>query len=402
MFLQRLKLRAPVVSPSWVDRAALRAAFRPGVRVLGVVAGPGYGKTVLASQLAAAWRGPTFWYGCDDTDADLAVFAAHLAALTSGGDLPSAPPATPKEVGANAAQALSTLENALVVFDDVHALHGRSLAALADLVERATSAGVSFVLCGRSLPLPVHGLAARGSYASLSATDLAFDEERSRAYLGAASGGRLSADRIAEFARRIEGWPVGLALAASMPAREHDEVSFDNAASLEILFEYFAAEVLDGLDEDDRRFLLETSILEHLEADACDAVAATDDARDRLARLVRRGLFIARNRSDAFDIHRLFLAFLRDRLAKEYGAADREILHERAAAFFAARRDDVGTIEHLIAANRRDRAADTLARCALALFASGRTAQLERLLVDLGEDRVRAEPVLAVARGRVL
>lgn len=406
MFLRRSKLRAPTLSASWIPRAELSAALRPGISVLAIVAGPGYGKTVLASQLAAAWSGPVFWYACDQADADLAVFAAHLNAMIAGRQFePTAPAATPpttaEEVGANAAESLAALLNALVIFDDVQVLHGQSLAAFKHLVDRASASGVSFVMSGRESPLPLHGLAARGRLATLSMDELAFDDAASRDYLNTVSAGRLESDRVADLVRRIGGWPAGLALAASMPSRKRRGGNAPDDASLEMLFDYLAAEVLDALDGDDRTFLLDTSILEDLEIEVCDAVTGRSDSRQRLTRLSRRGLFIARSRADAFEAHGLFAAFLRDRLEREYSPAARAALHDRAAVIFARRGDDVKAIEHQIAAGRHDVAAESLAHVALALHASGATSQLERLLAGIGADRVAANPVLAIARGRL-
>ena len=401
MFVRRLKLRPPAVLPTWLSH--LRAAtFGPGVRVIAVVAGPGYGKTVYASQLANAWPGPVFWYACDAGDADLAVFAAHLSAMTKeAGRTAGAPPATPQEVGANAAEVLATTPQALVVFDDVHALQGHSLAALGDLIDRASAIGITFVLCGREMPLALHGFAARGSLASVAASALAFDEATSRRFLSDACGGRLAPERIEEFVRLVEGWPAGLSLAASMPAANQRTSAPGGVASLEMLFAYLAAEVLDDLDEDERRFLLETAILEDLEVDACDAVVRSRDARERLGRLARRGLFVARSSEAAFEAHGLFSVFLRDRLAREYSSEARAVLHDRAAAFFVERGDHLRAIEHHLRAGRRDVAAKSLARMALPLLASGRAAQVERLLTEIGAERVADEPVLAIARGRL-
>jgi len=403
MLLRPLKLRVPEVSRAWVNRIDVAAPLHDGVRVLAVVAGPGFGKTVLATQVAASWPGTVFWYVCDEVDADLAVFAAHLATLT---DAPVAstgtPPPAPEEVAANALDAFLKRPGALVVFDDVHRLSGASLGALTDLIRRGAALGVSFLLGGRELPLPAHRFASHGSFALISAAELVFDEQRSRDYLANAFGNRLDARRIAELARQIGGWPAGLALAAAVPAREFCGDAPLDAPSFEMLFDYLATEVFASLDPGDRRFLLDICVLDDLETDACDAVAQTTDARQRLNRLAKLGLFVASRDADAFEMQHLFKSFLRDRLGREYAEPARNDVHVRAADFFAQRGDAAKSIEHRLAAGQYDAAAAALAGVALPLVATGQADRVDRLLTALGPQRVAADPLLGVARGRLL
>ncbi len=370
-----------------MNRIDAAAPLGDGVRLLAIVAGPGFGKTVYASQVAAAWPGPVFWYDCAAEDADLGVLAAQLAALT-GTSVPSTgAPSSPEEVAANAVAALHERLGALIVFDDVHRLHGAALAALTGLVRRGAALGISFVLSGRELPLPAHRFASHGSFALISASDLTFDEKRSRDYLAKAFAGRLAEGRIAELAREIGGWPAGLTLAAAIPAQRFRGDAPLDPTSLETLFDYLAAEVFDSLEPDDRRFLLEISILDDLEIVACNAVAQTNDARRYLARLAKRGLFIANRNADAYEMQRLFTSFLRDRLVRDYPERARNALHERASDFFAQRGDDAKAIEHRLAAGRHDAAAATLAAVALPLVATGQAERVDRLLTALGPQR---------------
>jgi ATP/maltotriose-dependent transcriptional regulator MalT len=78
MFVHRLKLQAPLPLPTWIERPMVARKLGPAGGVYSIVAGPGYGKTVLAAQMFEAWSGPKLWYSLDLADADLAVFAAHF------------------------------------------------------------------------------------------------------------------------------------------------------------------------------------------------------------------------------------------------------------------------------------------------------------------------------------
>ena len=381
---------------------------------MSVVAGPGYGKTVFAAQLFDAWDGPKLWYSLDTTDTDLAVFAAHVETMLRSLERMRAIEGeswrlgSPKEVGSIFAELLSDVRPApLFVFDDVHVLEGsRAQAALAVLIERATRNGATFILCGRSMPVSLHAMAAAAQLASAGPSELAFDESESRAYLSRATG--LSEDPIAldRLARRAEGWPAGLALVASTANNSHGDggpelLSARDEDTQRLLFDYLAEEVLVSLSEDERSFLVETSILDVLEIGLCDAVTGIESARDMLPSLARRGLFISRRSEEAYTAHQLFREFLRHMLVRSMSRDVVATLHRRAANALAKRGDQPGAIAHLLDAGDLDGAAVALEEGAATMLASGMLARLDAFLQRIGRERVDVRPTLLIAQGQL-
>jgi ATP/maltotriose-dependent transcriptional regulator MalT/DNA-binding SARP family transcriptional activator len=412
VFVHRLKLRPPQLLPLWIERPVIERRLRAGVRVLSIVGGPGYGKTVLAARLHAAWEGPKLWYSLDPSDADIAIFATHVDAMIRGlegarafdGDAWRL--SSPREVGSQFAESLAdVMPSPLVVFDDVHVLDGsRALPALVEFVERAARVGVTFVLCGRTMPVPLHAFAAGGALATVSAADLAFDDREATAYLERTAE-TPNAAGLTRLVRRAEGWPAGLALIARTasarggPAPETLSAHDDETRGL--LFEYLATEVLEGLHDRERRFFLETSILEELEAELCDDVLELGDSSAVLASFAARGLFIARRGDDAYTAHQLFREFLRHNLERTYPPEAVSGLHRRAARALAERGDHPGAVAHLIAAGDADQAAAALERSALAMYDSGLASRVATFLERIGDARIEASPTLLIALGRV-
>jgi ATP/maltotriose-dependent transcriptional regulator MalT/DNA-binding SARP family transcriptional activator len=414
MFVHRMKLRPPQVLPSWIERPNVERRFTAGTSVMSIVAGPGYGKTVFAAQLFDAWDGPKLWYSLDATDADLAVFAAHVESMLRSLERMRKIEGetwrlgSPKEVGSLFAELLSDVKPApLFVFDDVHVLEGsRAQAALSVLIERATRNGATFVLCGRSMPVALHAVAAAAQLSSAGPGELAFDEGESLSYLSRATG--LGEDPIAldRLARRAEGWPAGLALVASTAASHRRDagpelLSGRDEDTQRLLFDYLAEEVLGSLSPDERSFLVETSILDTLEISLCDAVTQRESARDLLPSLARRGLFISRRSEEAYTAHQLFREFLRHTLVRSMPREAVAILHRRAAAALSQRGDQPGAITHLLDAGDLDGAAVALEEGAGTMLASGMLARLEAFLQRIGRERVDVRPTLLIAQGQV-
>ncbi len=412
MFVHRLKLRAPQLLPLWIERDEIERRFHAGIRVFSIVAAAGFGKTVSAAQLYAAFEGPKFWYSLDLSDGDLAVFAMHLEAMVEGvagvrefgGE--AWRQGSPREVGANFAERLAEISPPpLVVFDDVHAIADtRAALTLATLLERGVRAGVSFVLAGRSMPVSLHQIAASAQYASVLANDLAFAPDEARRYFLRAGRARVPNPATGALLRMAEGWPAGLALIASrstaagaataMHAPHGDETR-------RLLFDYLATEVLAALGERERRLLLNTSILEDLDASLCDVLLGTEDAREILASLAARGLFVTRRGEDAFSCHQLFREFLLDHLKAVAGGAGVALLHRRAARALEAAGERPASIGHLVRAGDLDEAATALEQTARAMLQEGLISSVSRILDALGPGRIDASPLLMTALGRV-
>jgi len=414
MFVHRLKLRSPQLLPSWIPRPDLSGRFHPSASVLSIVASPGYGKTVLAAQHYEAWTGPKAWYSLDRDDADLAVFAVHLETMIRS--LGAKPPfdgdtwrvGSPKEVGSIFAEMLAEAQTPpLVVFDDVDALEGgRSLPALDEFLQRATRGGAVFVVTGRSMPLSLHAFAAGSRLVTVSAGDLAFDAAESRAYLARATPHRPDETALDRLAERAEGWPAGLALVATAASLTGAPAGPDVLTAPEdqtrpLLFAYLAAEVLDGLAAGERRFLLETSILDVLNAELCDAVTQRCDAAAILPSLCARGLFVTRHTGDAYKTHQLFREFLHDTLLRTRDRADIAALHQRAGAALAQRGDQSGQIAHLLDAGDLDEAAAALETAAFAMLSAGLLERVAAYLERIGRARIESSPTLLIARGRL-
>ena len=387
---------------------------------MSITAGPGYGKTVLATRLFEAWTGPKLWYSLDHSDTDLAVFATHLdAGLRSVGlDMPSfdtldaASLGSPKDIGGRFADALAVKHadddpaaSPLVVFDDAHTIEGsRTLAAVNELVDRGYRHGACFIVTGRSIPIPLHQIAASSQLVTFGATDLAFDEGEARAFLD-----RARRDDAADsdwLVSRAEGWPAGLALIASGGSAKdagggHAPLAAGDEEARRFLFDYLASEVLNSLTPTDRQFLEDTSIVDQLEVGLCDAIRSASDSRATLESFARRGLFVVQVSEDAFTYHQLFQDFLRHHTRRSQSAERTSLLHRRAADFLAARGEPAVAIEHYLAAGDAVQAAGLLEEKAFSLLRAGLVSAVGAIVRQIPDERIASSPTLLAALGRL-
>jgi len=416
VFVHRLKFTPPPSLSTWLERPHLERRFKTGVRVVSITAGPGYGKTVLATRLFEKWRGPKLWYSLDNSDTDLAVFATHLdAGLRSIGlEMPTfdtvdaASLGSPKDIGGRFADALvpnDPTDATLLVFDDAHTIEGsRTLAAVGELVERGYRHGACFIVTGRTIPIPLHQIAASTQLISFGATDLAFDAGETRTFLDRTKGeGQAGSDWLVS---RAEGWPAGLALIASggsgKDAREGQApLTAGDEEARRFLFDYLASEVLNGLGETDRRFLEDTSIVDQLEVGLCDAIRGANDSRTTLEAFARRGLFVVKISEDTFTYHQLFQEFLRHHARRSLTPERSALLHRRAGDFLAARGDPSTAIAHYLDGGDVAQAADLLEEKAFDLLRAGLVSAVGAIVRKIPETRIASSPTLLGALGRL-
>jgi LuxR family maltose regulon positive regulatory protein len=331
--MRELTLRIPAVRSDVVTRARLAPLRRSAERsrVVLVSAPAGYGKSTLVAQWSGLDRRASGWVQLHRGDNDPLVLLARVAAALERtgpvrGELLeelSRPMPRIDEVALPLLAAdLGERDPFVLVLDDAHVITAeKSRALLAFLVDQIRS-GSQVVLVTRGDPgVPLGRLRASGDLAEIGTALLALDATETREV--AASGGLELSEEAAEALReRTEGWAAGVALATlSLRGREDGT---DRAAGLsgnqQQIADYLVEEVLERQPEQLKRFLLGTSILDHMTAPLCDAVLGTDDAAGSLEALARSNAFVVAldDHREWFRYHHLFRDLLRAELKRRH------------------------------------------------------------------------------------
>jgi DNA-binding SARP family transcriptional activator len=404
------RLLPPRRPPACLEREDLvgRVAASFGGRVAAVLAGAGWGKSVLLAQALERAPMPWVWCSCDER-LDPSLLLAHLSAGLAeripgfGAALDLTGPEA-AQVAAFANEITGTVaDDLLLALDDVHALPPASARTLGDLV-RDLPPQIHFAIAARRpLPFPVGRLRTRG-VAEFGERDLALSSEVA-AGLVRTSAPELDPDRVDEIVSRTEGWMAGLILATqaaragTSPARSVEE---------EHLFDFLAEEVFDSQPLDLQRFMLDTAVLDRFTPELAAAVSGRQDATDIIRVLVEGHLFTigmdAQHRW--YRYHHLFQAFLRGRLAK-LGGEEAQALHRRAARAWLEAEEPVEAIGHLLAAGDHEEAAEALDPLAEGMATSPQAATLAGYLAALPQELrhsrgslVLVEGLLSYAQGR--
>jgi LuxR family maltose regulon positive regulatory protein len=386
LYLPRLRLNV-------VSRPHLIERLNEGLhRKLTLISAPaGFGKTTLVSEWVEGIERPTAWLSLDEGENDPARFLAYLVAALQTiaakigeevlGVLQSPQPPPPEAILTALLNEITTLpDNFVLVLDDYHVIDTKAVdIALTYLVEHLPPQ-MHLVIATREDPqLPLARLRARSHLTELRAADLRFTTSEAAAFLNQVMGLSLSAADIAALEGHTEGWIAGLQLAALSLQGHQDVPGFIRAFAGDhrYIVDYLVEEVLQGLPEPVRCFLLQTSILDQLSGPLCDAVTGQEEGKARLEALERGNFFVVPldDKRHWYRYHHLFAEVLSahvmaeqpdqvstlHRHASEWyehnGLADNAIRHALEAFDF---KRAAGLIERAVPAMRRRRLETTV------------------------------------------
>lgn len=401
------KLQRPTPRPNFIRRTHLvqRLSRLIDCKAALVQGPPGSGKTTLLAAFAADHPQWTFrWVSLDHSDDDVRTFWSYvLGALTP--DLGAKAEKWRQLIGAtlraeDVDAVLAVLVNewqpeqdVFLVLDDAHWLTDAGLVASLQFFMRYSSERVRVIFLSRKqVPIPLSEWRIAGRLLEIDNDDLKVSDEEARRFLTETLALPLDDALLQHLIRQAEGWIGGLQLLglaadqhrAQGENRSHDadprriqagprpETGSDDAINGDGLdrpvFAYLSETILDRLPGAERDFLIETSVLDYLDADACRAVTGDEDAGRRLDDVVAKNLFViaVNEKRGLYRYHPLFHEFLQQMYAR-LPLERRHRLQRRAARYYASRASSdpkaaQRSVTHYLAADGTEEALAVISR----------------------------------------
>jgi LuxR family maltose regulon positive regulatory protein len=351
------------------------------VPVVSVVAPPGYGKSTLLAQWAAANDPASAWVSCDEGDNDPAVLMACLAgALARIGAIdehlvePLAQGAAITAVPALMDAIRAGARPAVLVLDQVEAITNRECQYILAEVALRLPPGWQIAMASRhALPLPLPRLRLQGGVLELGAGELAMSADEARRLLHG-TGAAPDDAALVQLLDSTEGWPIGLYLAgltvkagAGWRGVRHSGSDGDDVRT------YLRAEILEQISDAELAFLTRSSVLARVSGSLCDATVRGTGSARLLEQLERRNLLVVPldRRREWYRYHHLFREILTEELRRREPQLVPQ-LHTRAAAWFEAHDLADEAIEHAQKAGDPDLVARLVLEHMQPVWASGR------------------------------
>jgi LuxR family transcriptional regulator, maltose regulon positive regulatory protein len=389
----------------WALLARLARISRD-VRLVLLVAPPGYGKTTTLAQWGEIDDRRFGSVQLDDSDNDPATMVGDIAAaawadrdpdeLSSVLDLAKAGHAD--EAVAELAAVLATAEPGVVVLDDLHTI--RRSAALQVVADLAAELPAGWMIAAASQWRPrmrLSRLRGHGRLLEFGSADLAFGSDETTDLLRKL-GVDLPAPEIRKIVAHTEGWPAGIYLAGlSIAAHpEPTEAAAEIAGSSRYMVDYFLDEVLTRQSAQTARFLLRTSVLDRICGSLCDAVLDTTGSAAWLNELRALNLFIIPedDQGEWYRYHRLFAEMLQSELHRREPGEGSRVLR-RAAAWYEEHGQPDQAVRYAMAAGDQHTAGRLIAAYGQRFNSAGRIRVVREWLDALDEQLLPDDPPLA-------
>jgi len=377
-----------------------------------VKAEPGYGKSVAVASFLAEIAQRWAWCNLAETESEPLSFLNHLVAmlhtlhpaigeeardlLTQEGGIRHLWPSVVTALVNDLADHLH--EDAFLVLDDYHLASCPEVDAIVQRFIEYMPPHCHLALITRhALHWPaLTRWRAYGEVLEITQKELAFTPQEVTVLFQERFGVKLSDEEAASLAQETEGWIIALQLVGVRGAEGPRKVF--GSRSLQEIFSYLVAEVLEKEPPEVRTFLVQTSVLRYLHPTICDLLVGRTDSARILKDLESHSLFVIGLEPDSYRYHHLFQEMLRSQLDE----STRRSIHKRAAEIFRARGEWEEAVYHFLEAGELSHAGDLLTHHAEAMIWAGRYETLIGWLKRVGERVMDEHPRLWLSLGDCL
>jgi len=341
------KITLPALGKVVARKRLFRLLDRRGTCAVTWISGmAGSGKTTLAASYVKDRDAACLWYQLDERDADPATFFCYLASAAR-----RAPPRKRKQLPlftGEYVQGVATFARRyfedlsvrlgphfLLVFDDYHTIPAT---APFHAVFRAGLASLSpdlhaVVLSRTDSPPAFASMVAQNTLRIVGRRDLRMSIHESAQLLRNEFRRPIPRALVERIHHRTEGWAAGLVLKAKCMTQEEPLPENFDSLTLAEIFDYFAGELFDALDERSKDFLVRTALLPRITGAMAETLTGHARAGRKLVSLARSHLFIERDVSSpsVYQYHPLFREFLQSRAEEVLGQRQSLAVQRQAA-----------------------------------------------------------------------
>jgi LuxR family maltose regulon positive regulatory protein len=409
----KTKLAVPPNQANLMSRSRLIKLLNSGLdRKLIIVSAPaGFGKTTLLGEWAGGHRSFS-WFSLDEGDNDPLRFWIHFISSLQKSRTGIGRAALEMIQSYSHTQlpvetCLTTLINEIfedshtftLILDDYHLISNHSIHTdLKFLIDHMPDRLHLVISTRIKVPFSVGRLRLKNQLMELGADDLRFTPQEITLFARRVIGRNLAEVDIPALGVYSEGWAAGLQIAAIAIKKDLPGDVPVVSQGYEHMIEYFMEEIFSSHPENIQSFLLDTSILERLNGELCNAVTGRQDSAAMLETLCAGNMLIVPldHEHREYRYHVLFADTLRGRF-RRLDNGRMHALHSRACRWFLENNMPNEAIRHAIEAEDWDHAADLVNKYAGIALLRGESSTALRWMQSLPPKHISTHQGLSVS-----
>jgi LuxR family maltose regulon positive regulatory protein len=374
-------------------------------RVVTVSSPAGFGKTnamLCWANLLRDQGRPVLWIAARAGIDSLGSFEVALQQALLGTGLPAVDASLESDPRAWLASLSATTGPKPVLFIDDAQLLGKEVRGFIDQMIASARDGMTTVIASRGeCGINLARLRSLGYLLEVRVRHLCFDADEAARLLQQQVTKVIPAAEVQRIIGDTQGWAAGLIMAAGAWQRDVAEGLPPEGGTTGLRHEfasYFHEEVVEGLPQDMRDFIIDTSILGELTPSACAAVVNAENARIMLERVFERGLFLAEldRELSRYRYYTLFREMVFGRLMMRAPERAAE-LHRRASRYYADHGDLQLALDHAVQSGDTEFLADQFDLLADPMIYGGLLNRLDDLASELPWELLQSRPSLLLA-----
>jgi LuxR family maltose regulon positive regulatory protein len=408
------KLVPPLVKKHVVRRSMLAKKLKKISQhsVTMLHAGAGYGKSTSLALFISDTSIPNCWYTVSAQDDNWNTFAAYFIHSvrtryasfgTKALDFLSTEsgykrPDEMMTVCRLILNELASLEDVLIlIIDDYHHVqHAKEVEAFVQYILEHLPSHTHLVISTRYYPAwpLLTRMKLLDQMQEITERDLQLSEEEMEVLFSDSYGLQLPPEQLKRIYESTEGWVIAIQMIWQRLLSGGDLSSLlaKPEHSMEDLFRYLALEVLRKLPEDLVTFLIRTSVLDVLNAEACGIVLGDKSGAAGLEHLYDQRLFLFSLGDGQFRYHALFRDFLLKQLLND--PARWEESHQRAATYYEGKGLYAHALHHLKELRDEQRIVSLLHRHGDEILSQGRLESMLEVLLSIKDEMKDEYPLV--------
>ncbi len=228
----------------------------------------------------------------------------------------------------------------VLFIDDAQLLTGDVRDFIGQLISSARDSLTTVIASRGESGINLARMRSLGHLAEVTVRHLSLDHDEAMRLIQQECETAIPAGEMQRMIADSQGWAAGLVLAVNAWRRDQEEDYNAQRSTTGLRNEfasYFHEEVIEGLPQGLRDFIVDTSILEELSPSACAAVVNKDNARTMLEEVFERGLFLADldREQSRYRYYTMFREMVQGRLMMRAPERAAE-LHRRASRYYVS------------------------------------------------------------------